>query len=86
MDQMLGRHDDALAAYQQARDLDPEAASSSAWRAEGDLLKAIGHNDEALEAYDKAIQLDPEDTCAWRAKGDALRALVARSEGLGAGG
>jgi len=80
--QRLGRYEDALGAYEQARDLDPDDAS--VWRGQGDALGSLGRYDQALDAYDAAIDLDPKDTSTWRAKGDALKALGRHEEALAA--
>ena len=67
-----GKYDDAINAYYNALDLDPQYAL--AWSGKGQALYAQGKYDEAINAYDEAIRLDPNDAEAWSYKGDALHA------------
>jgi tetratricopeptide (TPR) repeat protein len=58
----LGRHEDAVEAYELAIDGDPLNANAHADLAESYL--AIGKKDKALEAAETAISLDPESSAA----------------------
>ncbi|MEM6426124.1 MAG: tetratricopeptide repeat protein, partial [Cyanobacteria bacterium P01_D01_bin.128] len=51
-----GRYDDAIAAYQQAINLDPKDAYP--YNGLGDVYRVQGRYDDAIAAYIKAIELD----------------------------
>ena len=69
----LGRHDEALEAYDMAAGIDADDATAHHGR--GLLLYTMGRHDEALEAYDIAVGIDPEYAGAYAGRGDALAAL-----------
>ena len=56
----LGRHDEALAAYDRALALKPDL--EGAWVGRGNVLTEFKRYDEAFAAYDKAFVLDPDLT------------------------
>jgi protein O-GlcNAc transferase len=62
------RFDDALGAYQIARELG--ADETAVLRGMGRTLAALGREDEALQAFATAIQLDPEDSFAFECLAD----------------
>jgi len=66
----LGKHDEAINAYDKAIELDPKDAS--AWYNKGHALNRLEKHDGAIKAYDKAIELDPKYASAWYNKGNAL--------------
>jgi len=51
----LKRHEEALAAYEQAISLDPNYAA--AYNHKGDVLNKLNRKEEAQQAYEKARQL-----------------------------
>lgn len=64
---LAGRHDEALALYDEAIARNPEppeeverAALASDYANRGILLDTMGRHEEALADYDEALQLDPE--------------------------
>ena len=64
---------EALAAYEQAIQLDPNSAA--AYNGKGSVLSNLKRNREALLAYQRAVQLDPNSAAAYNGKGNALLAL-----------
>jgi len=66
----LGKHEEAINAYNKAIELNPKLAS--AWYNKGVALTNQGKDDEAIVAYDKAIEIDPKHASAWYNKGNAL--------------
>jgi serine/threonine protein kinase/predicted RNA polymerase sigma factor len=56
----LGRHEEALTAYDEAIRLNPEYRE--AYYNKGVALEQVGRYEEALLAYKKAQELDPQDT------------------------
>jgi len=54
----LGKLQEALAAYEQAIQLDPDYAD--AYNGQGNALSELGRQEEALGAYKQAIRLDPD--------------------------
>ena len=67
----LGRHEEAVAAYNEAIRLNPRMPRS---HQKGNALKNLGRNEEAVAAYNEAIRLVPENALAHNNKGVALRA------------
>lgn len=71
-----GKYDEAIDAYDQAINLDPNSTQTwQAWKGKGDALYGQEKYEEAIIAYDKAIELRPEDGMTWAYKGDALKQL-----------
>ena len=83
-----GKYDDAINAYYNALDLDPQYAL--AWSGKGQALYAQGKYDEAIEAYDEAtrlnhaLKLDSQYVLAWSGKGQALYAKGKYDEAINA--
>ena len=59
----LGRHDDALQAYDQVIKIDPEHAK--AWNNLGIAYKYLDRYNDAIEAYRQTIRIDPKSADAW---------------------
>ncbi|MEE1774575.1 tetratricopeptide repeat protein, partial [Streptomyces sp. JV181] len=53
----LGRHDEALADFARAVEMDPPYAWAFAGRAA--VYEALGRHEEALADYDRALEIDP---------------------------
>ena len=53
----LGRHEEALASYDRAVELDPRYAL--VWFYRGNALAALGRHEAALASYDRAVELNP---------------------------
>src|SRR5262245_27358203 len=68
-----GRFDDALAAYDRAIALDPQAVEAHYRRA--NLLSQTGRSQEGLAGYDKAIALKPDYPEAFNNRGNVLHDL-----------
>jgi TPR repeat protein len=66
----LLRYEEALAAYTNAIQLDPEEATS--WAYCGWALGKLGRIEESIEKCQKAVELDPENGFAWRVWGSCL--------------
>jgi tetratricopeptide (TPR) repeat protein len=75
-----GRSEQALAAFEQAIQLD--ATSARAYTGKGDALNNLKRLEEALAAYDQAIACDPTYGVAYGKKGVALFQLQRYSEAL----
>jgi serine/threonine protein kinase/Tfp pilus assembly protein PilF len=76
----LKRDEEALAAYEQAVQLDPHLAL--AYEGKGNALYYCNRFEEALAAYEQAIQLDPHLAKAYDGKGWALWHLKRYEEAL----
>ncbi len=76
----LDRHEEALTAYDQALEIDPQYAA--AWNNRGVALDNLDRHKEALIAYDQALELDPNNTVAWFNRAEALVKLDRWQEGL----
>ncbi len=63
----LGRHEEALAAFDQAIALNPD--STDAHMGKGDTLRNLRRLDEALACYDRAISLAPEKPFQYGTRG-----------------
>jgi tetratricopeptide (TPR) repeat protein len=78
----LGRHQEAIDAYQQAIDLDPDYASP--WNGLGSVYHDMSRHEEALDAYQKAIDLDPSFAASWNNLGNVYRTLGRHQEAIDA--
>ncbi len=76
------RYPEALAAYEQAIQLDPGYAA--AYCNKGNALSDLKRYEEALAAYEQAIQLAPNDALAYYNKGVTLSDLKRYEEALAA--
>ncbi len=76
----LGRSDEAIAAIDEAIQLDPN--NSESWKQKALNSYVLGNYSESLAAYEKIIELRPGNTFAWiwKGKGDALKALGRQAE------
>ncbi len=74
----LGRSDEALAAIDQAIQLNPN--NSDAWKQKALNSYVLGRYNESLEAYERVIELVPASGWIWKGKGDALKALGRQAE------
>lgn len=69
----LGRHEEALEAYNQVLDLQPDL--HLIWNNKGETLMRLEKYDEALDAFDRAIAIKPEYKFGWNNRGNALSKL-----------
>ena len=76
----LGRHDEALEAYDKALEIDPNDVV--AWSNKGNALGSLGRTDEALKAFDKALEINPDNEYIWYNKGNDLGSLGRTDEAL----
>lgn len=76
------RHDEAIAALQNATRID--SASVKALTNLGRVLNDAGRHDEALAAATAASERDPRSADAWNVRGRALLGLGRRDEAIGA--
>lgn len=76
------RYDEALAAYNQTSELDPEWAEP--WHQKGHVFEKQGRDAEALDAYNRALEFDPKLVCPWNGKGNLLRKQGRYAEALAA--
>jgi len=76
----LKRHDEAIAAYEQALRLDPNFAW--AYHNKGFALSGLKCYDEAIATYDQALRLDPNYAWAYHNKGFALSGLKCYDEAI----
>ena len=82
----LGRHDEALQAFDKAIELSPEHVPY-AWTSKGDSLRDLGRYEDAINAYDEALELYPKPANAgiaqaWKGKGDVLSDLGEHDEAI----
>lgn len=75
-----GRYEQALKAYEQIVQLDPDYAR--AYRSKGDVLFDLHRYEEALDPYRRAIRLDPNHARMHRNIGDILARLKRYDEAL----
>jgi tetratricopeptide (TPR) repeat protein len=78
----LSRYEEALAAFEQAIQLDPTFAA--AYNNKGNLLYSLSRYEEALAAFEQAIQLDPTFAAAHNNKGIVLQSLKSYEKALAA--
>jgi tetratricopeptide (TPR) repeat protein len=65
---------EALKAYDEAIEIDPQSASS--WFKKGELhIDFLGNFEEALHAFNKSTEINPQFADAWYQKGKALTAF-----------
>ncbi|MCU0474813.1 MAG: tetratricopeptide repeat protein [Anaerolineae bacterium] len=76
----LGRYEEALSAYDQAIDQQPDL--SWAWARKGRTLRLLERYTEALACYDKALIYQPRYAWAWNGKGVILERLERFEEAL----
>ena len=77
-----GRHDEALATFQQAVQRNPQSAQ--AWFHLGFMFAELARFAEALGAYDQALTLDEQYALAWASKANVLVQLRRYDEALAA--
>lgn len=53
----LGRHDDAIADYDRANQVEPDYEGGMAWFNRGNSLLALGRRDEALASYRRPVEI-----------------------------
>jgi len=75
----LGRPDEAVASYDRALALRPDAETHFN---RANALKELRRLDEALAGYDRALALDPDGAAAWYNRGNALKELGRPEEAL----
>jgi len=68
---MPGREEDALAAFEQALILEPDAVNAWGWKAE--LLKQLNRSREARAAYECALACDTKRILSWEDRAWILR-------------
>jgi tetratricopeptide (TPR) repeat protein len=78
----LGRHEEAIAAYQRAIELDPEYASPH--NGLGNVYDDLGRHEEAIAAYQRAIELDPEYASPHNGLGNVYDDLGRHEEAIAA--
>jgi Tfp pilus assembly protein PilF len=78
--QGMGKHDSALADFDQAIALDPNYGPT--FNSRGITLHRLKRYDEALASYDKAIAINPNDSAAYTNRGMTLHALDRFQESL----
>ena len=76
----LDRHEDALAAFDKALQVDPHNAD--AWISRSVELRMLNRDEDALAALDKAVELHPNNSHAWILRGMALARLYRDEEAL----
>jgi tetratricopeptide (TPR) repeat protein len=59
----LGRHEEAIAAFDSAIAIAPGLAFP--WYVRGNALYELGHYEQAIDCYKKALELDPDDADSW---------------------
>ena len=74
------KHEEALAAYDKAIELDPDYAN--AWDSRGVSLDNLEKYEKAISSYDKAIKLDPDYANAWYNRGNSLDDLKRYEEAI----
>jgi len=76
------RHEEAIAAYEQAIALDPKYAAPH--NGLGYMYSALGRHEEAIAAYEQAIALDPKDAYPHNGLGNMYSALGRHEEAVAA--
>lgn len=70
---VLGRHEEAIADYDEALRMDPQLAA--AYYNRGNAKGLLGRHEEAIADYDKALQIDPQLAAAYYSREAARIAL-----------
>jgi len=78
----LGRHDEAIAEYRRAVELDPTDAYPH--NGLGNVYSDLGRHDEAIAEYRRAIELDPDLAMAHNNLGNVYRDLGRYDEAIAA--
>ena len=78
--QDVGRHTEAVAAYDQAIKVDPHDVVARNGRA--DVLKAMGRLDESLTAYETTLRDHPQSVVAKTGRAEVLKAMGRLDESL----
>ena len=68
----MGPHEEALAAFDRALDLNPNGGAAHTNR--GNVLSSLGRYEQALTAYDRALDLNPNNAAAHTNRGNVLAA------------
>ncbi len=68
-----GRHEEALACFANALDIDRRFGA--AWYNRGSAFGSLGHHEEALTCYTQVLEVDPHFFDAWERKAHALGSL-----------
>jgi len=76
----LGRHEEAVAAYQRAIELDPKLAAPH--NGLGNVYADLSCHQEAVAEYQRAIELDPQSAYPHNGLGNIYRALGRHEEAL----
>jgi tetratricopeptide (TPR) repeat protein len=77
-----GQKEEAIAAYQQAIQLDPKDAYP--WNGLGNVYYDLVRHEEAIEAYQQAIALDPKYAYPWNGLGNVYSDLGRHEEAIAA--
>ena len=72
-----GRHEEALACFAKALEIDPRYGA--AWYNRGRAFSLLGRHEEALTCYSQVLDIDPQFFDAWEDKSNAL-VLLGRYE------
>jgi Flp pilus assembly protein TadD len=78
----LGRQEEAIAAFQRAIELDPNAAAPH--NGLGNVYRDLGRQEEAIAAFQRAIELDPTNAISHNGLGEVYRALGRLEEAIAA--
>lgn len=78
----LGRHEDAIAAFDSAIAAAPGLAFP--WYVRGNALYELGHYPDAIDCYKKALDLDPDYADAWNNLGLSAFKLLHYTDALSA--
>ena len=73
----LNRHQEAIADYDKALQIDPQLAAACYNR--GNAKGVLGRHEEAIADYDKALQIDPQLAAAYCNRGH-VKGLLGRHE------
>ncbi len=76
----LGRHQEAIACYDKALEIDPRHAN--AWANKGNCLHSIGRYQEAIACLNEALEINPRFAGAWSNKGNSLNSLGRHQEAI----